>query len=92
MSGDEPDTKEYTPPAITRRESLETLGASGAGAGMLAGSVFPGRGPPDDTDFGDDGGRGPPDESEVEGDNRGRGPSDDANGERDNRGRGPPDK
>ena len=38
MSEDELGEEEYTPPAITRRETIESLGATGAGAGMLAGS------------------------------------------------------
>jgi len=40
MSDQEPDKDEYVAPAITRRETLATAGASGGGAAMLAGSML----------------------------------------------------
>jgi hypothetical protein len=80
MSENESEKKDYTAPAITRRETLETLGTTGAGAGLLAGSSFPGEG------------RGPPGvsvdgEGFNHGEEQGEGPPAESNG----RGRGPPD-
>jgi hypothetical protein len=60
MSEDESAEQEYVSPAITRRETLETLGVSGTGVGMLVSSI-PGQGPPDNSNAGGAGnGHGPP--------------------------------